>query len=57
MTEKILTKGICSHCGELVTRNSAKKHIEHCYSEESKTVNSFIVKVQWPHKIQSIGYI
>lgn len=44
-----MTKGKCAHCGELVTKNSAKKHIEKCFPDVSEKPNAFIVRVQWPH--------
>jgi len=47
-----VTKGICSNCKQLVTKNSAKNHIGKCLSQNSvhKPVDAFLVKVQWPHK-------
>lgn len=52
MDKKIATKGICNSCKQLVTRNSAKSHINKCFSigEARTTVDAFLVKVQWPHK-------
>lgn len=51
MNEKIVTKGICYRCKQLVTKNNAKSHISKCFSlSEAPPVDAFIVKAQWPHK-------
>lgn len=51
MDKKIMTKGICNKCKQLVTKNSAKSHINKCFNlSEAHPVDAFMVKVQWPHK-------
>jgi hypothetical protein len=52
MDKKIVTKGICYRCKQLVTKKSAKNHINKCFSlvKEHTAVNAFLLKVQWPHK-------
>lgn len=51
MGKKIVTKGICYKCKQLVTKNSAKSHIHKCFNlSEAHPVDAFMVKAQWPHK-------
>jgi len=50
VSQKIVTKGICSHCKKLVTRVSAHKHIKACFIESEKSVSSYLIKAVWPHK-------
>jgi hypothetical protein len=51
MDKKIVTKGICYRCKEVVTKRGAKSHIDKCFSlSEADAANAFLVKAQWPHK-------
>lgn len=50
MHKKITTKGVCSHCNNLVTKVSALKHIQQCFTESPSEQHSYIIKIQWPHK-------
>ena len=50
MFEKIVTKGICEKCKQLICKNSAKKHIDKCFNIDKKeNPNAFQIKIQWPH--------
>jgi hypothetical protein len=51
MNEKIVTKGVCNKCKEIVSIRSAKGHITKCLDQEvGSAPDAFLVKVQWPHK-------
>lgn len=51
MNEKIVTKGICNKCKEVISMRGAKSHITKCLNQViGNSPNAFLVKVQWPHK-------
>lgn len=51
MDEKIVTKGVCNKCKEIVSIRTAKGHIAKCLNQGIEdSPNAFLVKVQWPHK-------
>lgn len=51
MNEKIVTKGVCNRCSEIVSTRSAKSHITKCLDQVvGNSPDAFLVKVQWPHK-------
>jgi hypothetical protein len=51
MNEKIVTAGVCNKCKKIITKNSARSHINKCFGlREVETVDAFLIKVQWPHK-------
>lgn len=51
MDKKIVIKGICYKCKQLLTKNSAKNPINKCFNlGGARPVDAFMVKAQWPHK-------
>jgi ribosomal protein L37AE/L43A len=51
MEEKILTKGVCNTCKELLSIRAAKNHIIKCLQQDTKDApDAFLVKVQWPQR-------
>lgn len=50
MNEKIVTKGICNRCKEIVSTRAAKGHINKCLNQSGDSLDAFLIKVQWPHK-------
>lgn len=49
MTEKIVTKGVCKRCKEVVSTRGAKGHIAKCVPQVIHP-DAYLIKVQWPHK-------
>lgn len=50
MNEKIVTKGVCSKCQEIISRSAAKRHISSCFDSIGNSSNAFLLNIQWPHK-------
>ncbi|MBS0272639.1 MAG: hypothetical protein JSR85_08355 [Proteobacteria bacterium] len=51
MNEKIVTKGICNKCKQIVSIRAAKSHITKCLNQDIEdSFDAFLIKVQWPHK-------
>ncbi len=51
MNKKIVTQGVCNNCKELISKKSAKSHVQECFAQnESYKTDAFLIKVQWPHK-------
>ena len=51
MNEKIVTKGICNKCKEIISTRAAKSHITKCLNQGiGDSPDTFLIKVQWPHK-------
>ena len=50
MNEKIVTKGVCEKCKQLISKTNAKQHINKCFNlDKENTPNAFQIKIQWPH--------
>lgn len=49
MDEKIVTKGVCEKCKQIVSTRAAKSHIAKCFTQGIDP-DAFLIKVQWPHK-------
>lgn len=51
MNEKIVTKGVCNKCKEIISIKAAKSHIAKCLDQAvGISPDVFILKVLWPHK-------
>lgn len=51
MNEKMVTKGVCKKCKEIVSIKTAKRHIAKCFNLDiGDPPDAFLIKVQWPHK-------